>query len=269
VLASTYKMTGVVIGFLASASPGLAQEADLAKKLSNPIAALISVPFQFNYDGRIGAPGNGKRATLNIQPVVPIPLGADWNVISRTILPLTSQWNLAPGSGRQFGLSDVTQSLFLSPKEPGPGGLIWGVGPVIRLPSATDDRLGAGRWALGPTVVVLKQIGPWTVGALANHMWAVGGATRSGAGHVNATFVQPFISYTTPDAWTFTLNTEASYDWTADKLTVPVNAMVSKLIKVGHQPISLFVGLRYNAISPEAGPKSLGVRAGLTFLFPT
>lgn len=256
----------VCLSFSASAR---SQEQDLAKKLSNPVAALISVPFQFNYDGRVGPANNGGRATLKIQPVVPISIGPDWNIISRTILPLTSQWDIAPGTGRQFGLSDITQSLFLSPKEPGPGGLIWGIGPVFRLPAATDELLGGGRWAVGPTAVVLKQDGPWTFGALANHVWSVGGSTRGGAGNVNVTFLQPFISYTTPDAWTFTLNSEATYDWANDKLTVPINAVVAKLIKVGTQPVSLFVGARYNAMSPQSGPKGFGVRAGLTLLFPT
>lgn len=254
---------------LLSITPAASQEEELAKKLSNPVAALISVPFQFNYDGRIGSRDDGGRATLNIQPVVPIPIGKDWNIISRTILPITSQWDIAPMSGRQFGLSDITQSFFLSPKEPGPGGFIWGVGPVIRLPTATDELLGGGRWALGPTAVVLKQAGPWTFGALANHAWSVGGSTRGGAGNVNVSFLQPFVSYTTTDAWTFTLNSETTYDWANDKLTVPVNAIISKLIKVGGQPVSLFIGGRYNAISPQSGPKGVGLRAGVTFLFPT
>jgi hypothetical protein len=246
----------------------MAQDADLAKKLSNPIANLISVPLQFNYDGRIGPGNNGGRATLNIQPVIPISLNTEWNLISRTILPVISQWDIATGSGHQFGLSDTTQSLFLSPKAPGAGGIIWGVGPVFRLPSATDDLLGSGRWGTGPTAVVLKQAGPWTIGALANHVWSFGEATRSGTGSVNTTFLQPFISYTTADAWTFSLNTEATYDWANDKLTIPINAVLSKLIKVDKQPISLFVGARYYAVSPDAGPKGFGARAGLTFLFP-
>jgi hypothetical protein len=115
---------------------------------------------------------------------------------------------------------------------------------------------------------VLKQTGPWTVGALANQVWSVGGATRSQAGNVNATFLQPFISYTTADAWTFTLNSESTFDWANDKVTVPINGIVAKLIKVDRQPISLFVGARYYVVSPESGPKGFGLRAGVTLLFP-
>jgi hypothetical protein len=260
-------VAGGILPVVAGLAPALAQDADLAKKLSNPVASLISVPFQFNYDGRIG-PNDGGRATLNIQPVIPIAINPEWNIISRTILPVISQWGLAPGLGRQFGLGDTVQSLFLSPQDPGPGGHIWGVGPAALLPTATDDLLGQGRWGAGPTAVVLKQSGPWTVGALANHIWSVGGGTRSGTDPVNSTYFQPFISYTTADAWTFSLNTESTYDWANDKLTVPVNAVIAKLIKVGTQPVSVFVGARYYALSPEAGPEGLGVRAGFTLLFP-
>lgn len=255
----------VTMAFLNTA---VAQEAELAKKLSNPVANLISAPFQFNYDGKIGPGDDGGRTTLNIQPVIPFSINSEWNVISRTILPIISQWDIAPGSGRQSGISDITQSLFLSPREPGSSGIIWGVGPVFRLPTASEDLLGGDRWGTGPTAVVLKQTGPWTIGALVNHIWSVGGSTRNGAGPVNATFLQPFLSYTTADAWTFTLNSESTYDWASDKLIVPINAFVAKLVKVGQQPISLFVGARYYAFSPESGPKGLGLRGGVTFLFP-
>ncbi|MDF8358483.1 MULTISPECIES: transporter [Ensifer] len=252
---------------MASVGSAVAQEsgADLAKKLSNPIASLISVPFQFNYDRGYG-PEDGNREVLNIQPVIPISLNEDWNIISRTIMPVISQNDIAGQSGHQFGLGDITQSLFVSPKQPGPGGIIWGAGPVFLIPTATDELLGSGKWGAGPTAVALKQDGPWTYGILANHIWSFAG--QSDRQDVSSTFLQPFVSYTTPDAWTFSLNTESSYDWMQDEWSVPVNFQVSKLVKFGEQPVSFTAGARYWAQAPEHGPEGWGFRAAVTFLFP-
>jgi hypothetical protein len=174
---------GVAI-LLASMASAHAQESseELAKKLSNPIASLISVPFQFNYDHGYG-PNHGNRETLNIQPVIPFSLNENWNVISRTILPVIWQNDIAGPSGSQFGFGDITQSLFFSPAKPGPGGIIWGVGPVFVLPTATDTLLGNGKWGAGPTFVVLKQDGPWTYGALGNHVWSFAGQEGRSSGH--------------------------------------------------------------------------------------
>lgn len=250
---------------LGSAGLACADDADLAKQLSNPVASLISVPFQFNYDRGYG-PDDGYRATLNIQPVVPISLNDDWNLISRTILPLITQHDVAGQSGTQSGLGDTTQSLFFSPKAPGPGGVIWGVGPAMLLPTATDDMLGSGKWGAGPTAVLLKQSGPWTYGVLANHIWSFAG--DDDRSDVNSTFLQPFLSYTTPTAWTFGLNTESTYDWTNDDWSVPINFTVAKLVKFGKQPVSFTVGARYWAQTPESGPEGWGVRGVVTLLFP-
>ncbi|WP_406647206.1 transporter [Aliisedimentitalea scapharcae] len=236
----------------------------MAKELSNPVASLISVPFQFNYDSGYGPSGSGKRTFMNLQPVVPISLGDNWNLISRTIIPLIDQQDFVPGTS-QNGIGDIVQSLFLSPKQPTKGGLIWGVGPAFLLPTG-GNTLGADQFAAGITGVVLKQSGPWTYGGLANHLWDVG--KGSGSTDISTTFVQPFLSYTTPDAWTFTLNSETTYDWIRKDTALPVNFVVTKLVNIGDQPVSIGAGVRYWADSTTNGPDGWGARLVLTFLFP-
>lgn len=141
------------------------------------------------------------------------------------------------------------------------------MGPVLTLPTASDELLGQGKWGAGPTAVALWQGSGWTIGVLANQVWSYAG--DDDRPDVNATFLQPFLAYTTADAWTFTLNTKSTYNWETDEWSVPLNAEVSKLVKIRRQPISLFAGARYWAVSPEdVGPTGWGVRAGIVFLFP-
>jgi len=232
--------------------------------LSNPVASLISVPFQFNWDHDFGPDREGHKSYLNIQPVVPAKLNSDWTLISRVIVPIVDQRIPFLGDGSQSGVGDITGEFFFSPTKPGPGGIIWGVGPAILIPTGTDF-ISADKWALGPTAVVLKQESGWTYGALVNHLWSVGG---SGSQNISNTFLQPFLSYTTKDAWTFGLNAESSYDWRAEQWTVPINATVSKLTRIGKQPLSLGVGARYYADSPSTGPHGWGARLIVTLLFP-
>ena len=242
-----------------------ASQAELAKKLNNPIAALISVPFQLNYDEDIGPADQGERWLLNIQPVIPVSLNADWNVISRTIAPLIRQNDVPPGND-ESGAGDVFQSLFFSPKAPTAGGWVWGVGPALALPTASDDLLGTGKWAAGPTAVALKQAHGWTWGGLVNHVWSFAG--DDDRADVSSTFMQPFLAYTTPKFTTFTVNSESTYDWENEDWSVPVNFMASQLFKIGSQPMSLQLGARYWADAPDTGAEGWGLRLAWTLVLP-
>ncbi len=242
------------------------QQAELAKKLANPIASLISVPIQANYDENIGPGDEGSQWRINIQPVIPFSMGEDWNLISRTIVPVVDQ-NDIPVSGQgETGLGDIVASQFFSPKDPTGSGWIWGVGPVWLLPTATEDSLGSEKFGLGPTAVMLKQNGPWTYGALFNHIWSVAGEDERN--DVNATFLQPFLAYVTKRQTTFGLNTESTYDWESEEWSVPINLTVAQLLKIGGLPVQLMAGLRYWADAPEGGADDWGARLQMTFLFP-
>jgi hypothetical protein len=239
---------------------------EISEKLADPIASLISVPFQFNYDANTGPGNGGDRLTMNFQPVVPIDLGPDCLLITRTIVPVVYQDDVVfDGGGSQFGLGDAQQSFFFSPRHSGIEHVKWGFGPVFLWPTATNDSLGSEKWGVGPSGLVLYQKYPWTVGALANHIWSYAG--DDDRADVNQSFIQPFASYQFGRGWSAVAQFEASYDWNQSQWTVPFSTGVSKVTHLGRLPVSLGVQGRYWLEGPDGAPE-WGARFIMTFVLP-
>jgi len=247
-----------------SATAPSESDENLAMELANPVADLVSVPFQFNYDEGYG-PKDAGIWKLNVQPVIPFTLNDDWNLITRTIVPVIYQESLATGFDSNFGLGDTVQSFFFSPKKPTSSGWIWGAGPVFSWPTATDIALGSGQWGAGPTFVGLRQTDGWTYGILVNHLWSFAG--DDDRSDLNVSFVQPFLSYTFDTATTLTVQTETTYNWDSHDWTVPINVLAGQLVRVGKLPVSFALGGRWYAESPDGGPE-WGVRFVTTILLP-
>lgn len=239
-------------------------EAELARKTENPLADLITVPLQHNWDFGIG-PLNAMKYTLKLQPIIPFPLGTNWVLLTRTILPITYAEPSTANEHDKFGLEDTSLSLFLSPKRFRPGGLYWGVGPAFQLPTATDDALGDGQWGAGPTLAVSKQQGGWSSYILTRQIWSFAGDHDGPS--VSETLLQPSLSYTSKSLTTLGVVSEATYDWQARQWTVPVNLTVSQLFRIGKVPLKLTLGGRLYAEGPPGGP-DWGLRFTMTFLFP-
>jgi len=242
----------------------------LQKATQNPVANLISVPLQDNTNFGVG-PYNGTQNVLNIQPVIPVQLTPNWNLINRVILPVVWQpytgSNPANASLGTFGLGDLNPTVFLSPAHPGK--FIWGVGPAFVFPTATDPTLGQGKWSIGPSFVVLAQPGHWTLGLLVNNVWSFAG--ESNRPTVNQFLAQYFVNYNLSDGWYLTSAPIITANWAAaqakDVWTVPFGAGIGKITKVGLQPINLQISA-YGNVAHPAGTSPWGIRLQLAFLFP-
>jgi len=236
----------------------------LAVAAQNPIANMISLPFQNNTNFNAG-PFNRVQDILNIQPVIPMTLNADWNLISRTIVPLVSQPNPIFDSNTN-GIGDITQSLFLSPAHP--GALIWGVGPVFTMPSASDPLLGTGKVLLGPTAVLLVTPKPWVIGVLVNNQWSVGGDPNRAS--VNAFLAQPFVNYNMAGGWFLSYSPIITANWNAasgQKWTVPIGGGFGRVFKIDDQAYNASFQVYYNLIRPD-NAADFNVRTSLALLFP-
>ena len=261
----------VVVAALSLAGNSFAETgaADLARAAQNPVADLVSLPFQNNTNFNFG-PEEETQNVLNVQPVWPVSISADTNLITRTIVPIISQPELFAGGDRENGIGDVQFTAFYSPKKPTSDGLIWGAGPVLVMDTATDKVLGSGKWSAGPSVVLLKMKGAWVIGTLAQNVWDFSGDdNREG---VNQFLMQPFINYNfphTPGCYV-SFSPVITANWKADSentWTVPLGGAIGQIIRWGRQPINIQAGAYYNIEKPEFGA-DWQLRLQATFMFP-
>ena len=235
---------------------------ELAKKLANPIASLISVPFQNNTDFGIGNL-NATKNTLNIQPVVPIKMNDNLNLITRYIFPVISQYNFTGMGESQFGLSDAVVSAFFSPAE---SKITWGAGPVFLVPIGTDDNLTTKKLGIGPTAVALVQSQGWTYGGLINQIWSVAGSDERP--DVNQLFFQPFVSYNWKSGAGVGVNMELTQNWNGSTTTIWLNPILTAVTSLGEQKTQFIIGPRINLAAPDGAKADLGLRAMIVLLFP-
>jgi hypothetical protein len=257
----------ITLIILCSISGLMAQEsqdaAELAKKLANPIASLISVPLQNNTDYGIGDL-NGTRNTMNIQPVIPITLNENINLITRLILPVIAQYNISGTGEHEAGLGDAVLSAFFSPSQSKK--LTWGIGPAFLLPTGTNNFLTTDKFGIGPTAVALKQINGWTIGGLINQIWSVAGSDDRP--DVNQMFLQPFLVYNWKSGAGVGGNLEWTQNWNSSDATIWLNPTVSAVSALGKQKVQWVIGPRINLAAAEGARADFGWRAVLIFLFP-
>ena len=259
---------GLLVAMLHSSVPAQPAEpdrSDLVQKAQNPLADLVSVQIQPNFNFGLGE-NRDTQYVFNLQPNIPIHLPAEWNLIARTIVPLLNSPGSEPGEGYTFGIGDIQSTLFFSP--PSSTTLILGVGPVFQFPSASATSLGSGKWEMGPAAAGILTWGSWVVGAQVYNLWSFAGdGTRPG---VNQMLLQPLVNYTLPGDWYLTSSPQVTADWKAssrDRWTVPVGAGIGKLIPIGRQSMSVQAEAYYNVERP-AGASTWTAILTVQFLFP-
>ena len=242
---------------------------ELAKLAQNPVGNLISLPFQNNTNLNFG-PLKKTQNILNIQPVIPIEVSPEWNIITRTIVPVVSQPALFEGDSRTNGIGPTDFSAFLSPADP-KGGVIWGAGPIAQIPTTSDSKLGSYRWGLGPTFVLLHldKSDPWVYGFLVNNVWSVG---NGAGGSYNNFLLQPFINYNFKEHRGLYLTSAPilTADWKASagqQWTVPIGGGIGQIFHFGRLPVNTQISAYYNVVRPDFGP-NWQIRAQVQLMFP-
>jgi hypothetical protein len=249
----------------APAASGDIDKVGIAKKLANPIANMISVPLQYEFSRGVGRNQGGSEQTLLFQPVMPFNLGGGDTFIVRPIVAGVREVSVQGASGQPFsgyGIASVTIESFYAPNTN--SSWIWGIGPFAQSPSGNSGKFGSQQTGAGVTGVVLNRHGPWTYGLLSYQSWEVGGNPAFGT--QNNLYGQPFLAYTNKEAWTFTTNMEALYNYDTRRTSNPLYAGVSKLAVIDRIPVSFSAGPMYYVSNTPGGPSGWGARATVTLV---
>ncbi len=258
----------VAVAIAQSTNPDTEEgQQELAKEVQNPVASLISVPFQDNINFNNG-PYARVQNVLNVQPVIPEKLNDNWNLITRVIVPVAYQPEINTSTLGTSGFGDMTPTFFISPAR---GKLIWGAGPALLIPTATDSALGAGKWGAGPSIVLLVQPGHWTVGTVTNNIWSFAG--NKDRPSVNSFYLQWFVARNFSKGWYVNSAPILTANWHAPRGTeawiIPFGLGGGRVFKLGRQPVNAQAGLYYNAIRPEAiGYAHWQARFQIALLYP-
>ncbi len=237
---------------------------ELLQKLANPLAALASFGMTSDFDYHVGPEEAGHRHTSTLQVTLPLSLGENWNVVSKTITPFVYQEEIFPGADTQFGVGDLTQVVYLAAVQPGRRGWVAGAGPLLRIPSSSDELLSSEKWSLGPSLALVRQHDDVTLGLIGGHVWSVAG--DEDRPDISVTTLEPFITWRTEGLWNLSLRTTASYNHKEDEWTVPLILSVEKLASFLTRPVTITFGLRYWAEGPDAAPHDFGFRFGVTLV---
>jgi len=265
-----------LIAVMLVAFPVHAQEDDsLMQEARNPLADMISLPIQYETYFGIG-PDDEEAHVMTIQPVYPINLNDDWNITTRTLVPLlyvpesVEGLNVLPqgiGGDTEFGLGDINFTAFFSAAKP--KGLIWGVGPSVNFPTATDKLLGSEKWSVGPSLVVLKQTGKWNFGVLYRHLWSFAG--EDDRADVNQSLLQPWVVYSLNEEWYVLTESVITANWEEDdsdqRFVVPVGGGIGRVFYIGEQAVDVSLSYYHNMERPDAGAEDV-IRFSANFLWP-
>lgn len=255
---------GVSYGQQKADSGKTAAAASLAKAAQNPVANMVSLPLQWNYSTG-GGLDSSTALVLNVQPVLPLPIGENWLIVSRTIVPFVSI--PLPTGGQSGGIADIQEQAYFTKSKPGK--ITWAVGPILSFPTATNRLARTGQWGAGPGAVVLMMPGPWVIGLLANNVWRIGGEAHGDV--LNTLTMQPFINFNLPRDWSITTAPLITSNWSAlgdQRWTVPIGMGVGKVTRIVDQPLNLGMQYYHDVHHPRhAGSEEL--RMFVAALWPT